>query len=142
MTEAKSGDTVRIHYTGRLDDGSEFDSSAGREPLQFTLGEGAVISGFEDAVVGMTVGDSKTVNIAAADAYGHHHEAGIQVIERSMIPAEIDLEIGTQLQATAPDGQPVVLTVVAMTDDGVTLDSNHPLAGKDLTFDIELVEIA
>lgn len=141
MSEAKSGDTVRVHYTGRLDDGSEFDSSAGRDPLEITLGKAGVIPGFEKAVMGMAVGDSTTVNIEAADAYGPHRPDGVQEIDRSMIPAEVTVDVGAKLQATGPDNQPRVLTVIAVNDDKVTLDANHPLAGKDLTFDIELVEI-
>lgn len=141
MSEAKSGDTVRVHYTGRLDDGSEFDSSAGRDPLEITLGKAGVIPGFEKAVMGMAVGDSTTVDIEAADAYGPHRPDGVQEIERSMIPAEVTVDIGARLQATGPDNKPLVLTVIAVNDDKVTLDANHPLAGKDLTFDIELVEI-
>ncbi len=141
MSAAKTGDTVRIHYTGRLDDGSEFDSSLGREPMEITLGQAGVIPAFEAAVIGMAVGESRTVSIAAADAYGPHREDGVQEVERSTIPAGVDLEIGTLLQARGPENKPVVVTVVAMTDDKVTLDANHPLAGRDLTFDIEMVEI-
>ncbi len=141
MSEAKSGDIVRLHYTVRLDDGTEFDSSAGCDPLEVTLGQAAVIPGFENAVMGMNVGDTTTVNIAAADAYGPYQPEGVQEVDRSMIPAEVKLEVGARLQATGPDNQPMVLTIMAITDDKVTLDANHPLAGKDLTFDIELVEI-
>lgn len=141
MTPAKAGDTVRLHYTGRLDDGTEFDSSAGREPLEFTLGQGAVIAGFERAVMGMTVGEAKTVTIACDDAYGPHREDGVEVVERSMIPAEIELEVGGQVRADGPDGEPVVLTVAALDEETVTLDGNHPLAGHDLTFDLELVGV-
>jgi peptidylprolyl isomerase len=141
MSEAKSGDTVHVHYTGRLDDGSEFDSSAGREPLEITLGQAAVIPGFENAIMGMVVGDTKTVNLTAADAYGPHQPEEVQEVERSMIPAEVNLDVGTRLQATGPDNQALMLTVIAVTDDKVTLDANHPLAGRDLTFDIELVKI-
>ena len=141
MSEAKSGDTVRVHYTGRFDDGDEFDSSTGGDPLEITLGQQAVIPGFESGIMGMAVGDSKTVRIEAADAYGPHHPEGVQEIERSTIPPEINIDVGARLQATGPDDQLVELTVVALTDDMVTVDANHPLAGKDLTFEIELVEI-
>ncbi len=141
MTQAKTGDTVRIHYSGRLDDGTQFDSSAGRDPPQFTIGEGTIIPTLEEAIVGMAVGDTDTVNIAAEDAYGPRREEAVQTIERSMIPEEVELSVGGQVQATAPNGQQLVLTVVEMTDASVTLDANHPLAGQDLTFDIELVEI-
>lgn len=141
MTQAKSGDTVRIHYTGKLEDGTQFDSSQGRDPLQFTIGEGSIIPTLEEAVVGMAVGQTGTVNVAAEDAYGPRRDEAIQTVERTMIPEHVDLSIGGQLQATAPNGQQLVLTVVEVKDDAVTLDANHPLAGEDLTFDIELVEI-
>lgn len=141
MAEAKNGDTVRIHYTGKLDDGTEFDSSAGRDPLEFTLGDGDIIPGFEAAVVGMSAGDNKTVEIASNDAYGPRHEEGVQEVERSVIPDEIELKVGAQLQATGPDGNPLMMIVTDLNDSHVTLDANHPLAGHDLTFDIELVEI-
>ena len=141
MTQAKSGDTVRIHYSGKLDDGTEFDSSAGRGPLEFTIGEGSIIPTLEEAVVGMAVGDTGTVNIEAADAYGPRREEAVQKVERSMIPETVDLSVGGQVQATAPNGQQLILTVVEVTEASVTLDANHPLAGQALTFDIELVEI-
>lgn len=142
MTVAKSGDTVRIHYTGTLSDGSVFDSSEGRDPLEFTLGSGQVIPGFDAGVTGMTVGDKKTVEIPCADAYGEKNPDAQQDVPRAQIPAEIPLELGIQLQMQAPTGQVIPVTVVGLTDDTVTLDANHPLAGKDLTFALELVEIA
>lgn len=141
MSEAKSGDTVRIHYTGTLADGSQFDSSAGRDPLEFKLGAGQVIPGFDKAVTGMTVGQEQTVEIPAADAYGAADANGRQSFPRDKIPANIPLEIGTQLQLSGPEGQPIAVTVAEVSDDAVILDANHPLAGKDLTFRIELVEI-
>jgi peptidylprolyl isomerase len=141
MSEAATGDMVRVHYTGRLNDGSEFDSSSGGAPLELTLGEANVIPGFESAVLGMTIGDTKTVNIVAAEAYGPHHPEGVQEIERSAIPEDVAVEIGGKLQAMSSDNEPMVLTVVAIGNDTVTLDANHPLAGKDLSFEIELVEI-
>ena len=141
MTQAKSGDTVRIHYTGKLEDGTQFDSSEGRDPLQFRIGEGTIIPTLEEAVVGMAPGDTETVSVTADDAYGPRREEAIQTVERSMIPETVDLTVGGRLQATAPDGQQLVLTVVEVTGSSVTLDANHPLAGEDLTFDIELVEI-
>ena len=128
MRQATSGDTVRVHYTGTLDDGSEFDSSAGREPLEFTLGSGQVIPGFDNAVAGMAVGDTKTVTMGPDDAYG-------QVVERGRIPPDIALEVGMLLSA---GGQR--LQVTAFDDESVTLDANHPLAGKALTFALELVD--
>ena len=141
MTDAKSGDTVRIHYTGTLDDGSTFDSSKGRDPLEFKLGSGQVIPGFDTAVTGMSVGDSKTVTLPPEEAYGAHNPDGVQAFPRANIPADIPLEIGTQLQMQTPQGQPVQVVVAEVTEDSVMLDANHPLAGKALTFAIELVEI-
>ena len=141
MTAAKSGDTVRIHYTGTLSDGSVFDSSDGREPLEFTLGAGQVIPGFDAAVDGMAVGDRKVAEIPADEAYGPRHDQAVQDVPRADIPAEIPLEVGLQLQMQSPTGQVMPVTVTAITDDAVTLDANHMLAGKDLTFAIELVSI-
>ncbi|MCP9482721.1 peptidylprolyl isomerase [Shimia sp. CNT1-13L.2] len=142
MTVAKSGDKVRIHYTGTLSDGSVFDSSEGREPLEFTLGSGQVIPGFDAGVTGMSVGEKKTVEIPCDQAYGPSHPEAIQDVPREQIPAEIPLEVGLQLQMQAPTGQVVPVTVVKITEEAVTLDANHALAGKDLTFALELVEIA
>ncbi|ROR32512.1 FKBP-type peptidyl-prolyl cis-trans isomerase [Inmirania thermothiophila] len=139
--QAKTGDTVKVHYTGTLDDGTVFDSSRGREPLEFTIGEGMLIPGFEEAVIGMSVGERKSVSIGSDDAYGPRHEEMVQTIDRAVIPEDIDLEVGTRLTATGPGEQPLLLTVVELTEDTVTVDANHPLAGKDLTFEIELVEI-
>ena len=142
MTQAKSGDTVRIHYTGTLDDGSVFDSSEGRDPLEFALGSGQVIPGFDSGVTGMAVGDKKTINIPCAEAYGEVIEEAKQVVAREHIPADIPLDIGTQLQMQAANGQAMMVTVTEVTEESVTLDGNHPLAGKDLTFALELVSIA
>ena len=142
MAQAKSGDTVRIHYTGTLSDGSVFDSSEGRDPLEFTVGSGQVIPGFDKAVDGMQVGEQKTVEIACADAYGEAHPDARQDVPRDQFPPNIDLQEGLQLQMTMPSGQAVPVTVAALSEDTVTLDANHPLAGKDLTFKLELVEIA
>lgn len=141
MAQANSGDTVRINYTGKLNDGTVFDSSEGRDPLEFKVGENTIIPTLEAAVVGMNAGDKATVEITAENAYGPHQPDAIQTVERNQIPAEVDLTVGAQLQATAPDGQVMVLTVAAVEETTVTLDGNHPLAGQDLTFDIELVEI-
>lgn len=141
MTAAKSGDTVRIHYTGTLDDGSVFDSSEGRDPLEFTLGSGQVIKGFDDGVTGMAVGEKKTVNIPCADAYGPVREEMRQDVPREQIPAEIPLEVGMTLQMQSPDGHVLPVKVTAFDDASVTLDANHDLAGKDLTFALELVSI-
>lgn len=141
MSDAKTGDTVRIHYTGTLSDGSTFDSSSGREPLEFTLGTGQVIPGFDKAVTGMQVGESKTVEIPAEDAYGQHDPDRQQPFPRDKVPAEIPLEIGTRLQLSTQSGQPITVVVAEVTETEVILDANHPLAGKDLTFELELVEI-
>ncbi|MCT4556021.1 MAG: peptidylprolyl isomerase [Pelagimonas sp.] len=141
MTQVKSGDTVRLHYTGTLADGSTFDSSAGRDPLEFTVGSGQIIPGLDKAIPGMEIGDKKTVNIPADEAYGQPDPSARQAIPRGEIPAEIPLEEGLQLQMQAPTGQVIPVTVVEITETEVTLDANHPLAGKDLTFAIELVSI-
>lgn len=141
MTQAKSGDTVRIHYTGTLDDGSEFDSSAGRDPLEFSLGGGQVIPGFDSAVDGMTVGEKITVTIAADQAYGERHEQLVQDVPKSALPDEIEPAVGMQLQSRSPEGQVMNLVVTEVAEESITLDGNHPLAGQALTFAIELVEI-
>ena len=140
MTQVKSGDTVAIHYTGTLLDGSTFDSSEGREPLEFTVGSGQIIPGLDSAMPGMEVGDKKVVKIGSAEAYGDVNPEMRQAVPREGIPADIPLEIGTQLQT--PNGQAMPVMVVEVDDATVTLDANHPLAGKDLQFDIELVKIA
>ena len=141
MAQANSGDTVKITYTGKLNDGTVFDSSEGRDPLEFVIGENTIIPTLEASVIGMNIGDKATVEVTAENAYGPHQPDAIQTVERSMIPAEVELAIGAQLQATAPDGQVLVLTVAAIEETTVTLDGNHPLAGQDLTFDIELMEV-
>lgn len=141
MAQANSGDTVKIAYTGKLNDGTVFDSSEGRDPLEFVIGENTIIPTLEASVIGMGIGDKATVEVTAENAYGPHQPDAIQTVERSMIPAEVELAIGAQLQATAPDGQVLVLTVAAIEETTVTLDGNHPLAGQDLTFDIELMEV-
>jgi peptidylprolyl isomerase len=142
MTEAEHGATVHIHYTGKLSDGTVFDSSDGRDPLQFELGAGQVIPGLDKAMRGMVVGETKTVTIIADEAYGPHHPEGVHVVERASLPPEVDAQPGAQLQASAQDGNVIYLTVVAADDDTVTLDANHPLAGKDLVFDVELVAVS
>jgi len=142
MSQAKSGDTVKIHYTGTLDDGTKFDSSAGREPLEFAIGSGQVIPGFDNAVDGMTVGDNKTVTIPAGEAYGERHDQLVQEVPKSALPDDMEPEIGMQLQSQGPDGQVMNLLVTAVEVESITVDGNHPLAGQSLTFAIELVEIA
>ena len=142
MSQAKSGNTVKIHYTGTLDDGTEFDSSAGREPLEFAIGSGQVIPGFDSAVDGMTVGDSKTVTIPAGEAYGERHDQLVQEVPKTALPDDMKAEVGTQLQSQGPDGQVMNLLVTAVEVESITVDGNHPLAGQALTFAIELVEVA
>lgn len=141
MTAAKAGDRVNVHYKGTLDDGEIFDSSEGRAPLAFVLGEGQVIAGFDEAVDGMALGETRTVRIAPEEAYGHHDDALVQVLERSKLPADLALELGQTLNARDPQGGMLRLTVVDLDDDSVTLDANHPLAGEALTFEITLVSI-
>ena len=141
MSEAKHGDTVKVHYTGTLSDGTQFDSSQGREPLEFTLGAGSVIAGFDDAVTGMAVGEAKTVIIPADQAYGPRHDQLLDSVPREAIPADIDLVQGMVLHAQGPDGQELSFTVVEFDDERVKVDGNHPLAGLDLTFALELMEI-
>ncbi|MBM2323062.1 MULTISPECIES: FKBP-type peptidyl-prolyl cis-trans isomerase [Marivita] len=141
MSQVKTGDTVSIHYTGTLSDGSTFDSSAGRDPLEFTVGAGQIIPGLDQAIPGMAVGDTKTVQVSADQAYGERDPNAQQAVPRGEIPADIPLEPGTQLQMQTPTGQVVPVMVAEVTETEVTLDANHPLAGQDLTFDVELVEI-
>ncbi len=141
MTALKSGDTVAIHYTGTLLDGSTFDSSEGREPLEFEVGSGMIIPGLDRAMPGMEVGDKKIVKIACEDAYGPLNPEMRQAVPREGIPADIPLEVGTQLQMQTPDGQALPVMVVEVDEATVLLDANHPLAGKDLQFDIEVVSI-
>ena len=142
MAQAKTGDTVKVHYTGKLNDGSVFDTSEGREPLEFKIGGGQVIAGFDEALSGMEVGESKTVTIPADKAYGPHQQEMVMVVDRSKLPDELEPQMGQQLQVGQPDGQTFVVTVAAISGEEVTLDANHPMAGKDLTFELQLVEIA
>ncbi|MNL36387.1 FKBP-type peptidyl-prolyl cis-trans isomerase SlyD [compost metagenome] len=141
MTTAATGDTVRIHYSGRLTDGTQFDSSEGRAPLEFTLGQGQVIKGLEQHVDGMETGTKSTVTIPAEAAYGPRRDDAVQQLDRDKVPAGIDLQVGTQLQARTADGGMLPITVVGVDEQSVTVDANHPLAGKDLVFDVELVEV-
>jgi len=141
MSQAKPGDTVRMHYTGSLADGTEFDSSAGRDPLEFQLGSGQIIPGLDAGVTGMEVGATKTVVIEPSDAYGDRDPARVQAVPREQIPDHIPVEPGTQLQMQTPDGQTMPVMVAEADQSQVTLDANHPLAGQQLTFDVELVEI-
>ena len=141
--QAKNGDIVRVHYTGRLETGETFDSSAGGDPFEFTVGAQETISGFEEGVRGMAVGEHKTVEIEAEDAYGQHIPARVQAIDRSIIAESLgqEPEVGMALAMQIEPGQQIPVTIVEVTDTHVTLDANHPLAGEKLIFDIELVEI-
>ena len=143
MTEAKPGDKVKVHYTGRVPEGDVFDSSQERGPLEFTIGENKIIPGFENAVIGMAPGQKKTVTIESDKGYGPHREELVQEVELEQLPGDVDFKVGQQLQVTPPgETQPFVVQVTEITDSHVKLDGNHPLAGKDLQFEIELVEIA
>jgi FKBP-type peptidyl-prolyl cis-trans isomerase 2 len=139
MTEVKTGDTVRIHYTGTLNSGETFDSSQGRDPLEFTVGAGQIIPGLDKAIPGMAVGDTKTVDVPSEEAYGAADPDAVQTVPRAQIPDNIPLDPGTRLQMQTPQGQVVPVTVAEVNDSAVILDANHPLAGQDLTFKIELV---
>jgi peptidylprolyl isomerase len=142
MTQAKNGDTVKIHYTGKLQDGTVFDSSSDREPLKFSIGSGQVIPGFEEAVTGMTVGEKKTALIPCDKAYGERNPSMVMIVDRKHVPADIDPEVGLRLQVGSPSGELINVTVIEVNDENITLDANPPLAGEDLTFELELVEIA
>lgn len=139
---AKKGDAVAVHYTGRLEDGSVFDSSIGKSPLSFTVGDGNMIKGFDAALYGMVIGDKKTVTIPAAEAYGERRQDMMIEVPLSQVPPDIQPEIGLQLTLQGPGGQPMPVTLVDMDEEKITLDANHELAGQDLIFDIELVSIA
>ena len=141
MANASDGNTVKVHYTGTLEDGTTFDSSKGREPLEFTLGEGRIIPGFEEAVKGLQVGEAKTVTIPSEEAYGPHRNELVLEIQRSQLPEGMDPKAGQALQMQQADGRTSVVIVTDVSETTMTVDANHPLAGKDLTFDIELVEI-
>ena len=142
MQQVKSGDTVKVHYTGKLSSGEQFDSSAGREPLEFTVGAGQMIKGFDAALPGMATGDKKTINIAAEDGYGERVDEAIIEFPKENVPEDIKLEPGMSLTLSNQQGQPVPVIVVEVKEDVIVLDANHFLAGQELIFDIELVEIA
>ena len=141
MAQAKQGDTVNVHYTGKLQDGTVFDTSRSRRPLQFTIGKGQVIAGFEQAVIGMNTGESKTTTIPVDQAYGRRRNDMIVTMQRDQLPPDLNPEVGQRLELTQMDDQTILVTVTDKTDTTMTLDANHPLAGKELTFDIELVGI-
>lgn len=142
MPKAKAGDNVKVHYTGKLTDGTVFDSSEGRDPLEFEIGAGMMIKGFDAAVEGMEVGEKITKEIVADEAYGQARQDLVFDVPKSNLPEDLKPEVGQQLAMTQPDGQQVPVTVAKVEDEKVIIDANHQLAGKDLVFDIELVEIA
>ncbi len=141
MAQVKEGDVVRVHYTGKLINGEQFDSSVGREPLEFTVGAGMMIKGFDAAMPGMNVGEKKTINIAPADGYGEKSEEAIIEFPKENVPEDMKLEPGMSLTLSNQAGQPVPVTIVEIRDKIIVLDANHFLAGEELVFDIELVEI-
>ena len=141
MSIAKTGDTVRVHYHGRLTSGETFDSSAERDPLEFELGSGQVIAGFDDGVTGMSIGEKKTIEIPFAEAYGPRNESMIIDMPKERFPADMQIEVGMPLMMSDGQGQNLQVAVTDIQESTVTLDANHPLAGKDLIFDLELVEI-
>ncbi|MEJ2740800.1 MAG: peptidylprolyl isomerase [Dehalococcoidia bacterium] len=141
MSEVKTGDTVQVHYTGRLETGEQFDSSKERDPLQFTLGNGELIPGFENAVIGMNVGDVKTIQIPSQEAYGPYMENMKITVDKAKLPEDMELKIGMNLTLRGSDERKLNVRVIDIAENTVTMDANHPLAGKDLMFDIELVKI-
>jgi peptidylprolyl isomerase len=142
LSKVKDGDTVKVHYTGSLKDGSVFDSSEGKDPLEFTIGMGQLIPGFEKAVKGMEKGDSSTVTIPVDEAYGEPREDLVINVPKDNLPDDVTPEIGMQLQVNQPDGQAVPVRITAIEEEEIILDANHPLAGQDLVFTIEVVEIS
>lgn len=141
MQQVKSGDTVKVHYHGKLTDGTTFDSSSGREPLEFEVGSGMVIKGFDDGVTGMKVGEKKTINIPVDEAYGPKQEEMMVEFPLNQFPPDLKPEVGMPLTMTTAQGQPVQVVIAEVGTETVILDANHPLAGQDLVFDLELVEI-
>ncbi len=137
----ENGQKVKIHYTGTLGDGNQFDSSAGRDPLEFEMGAGMVIPGFETGVKGMAVGEKKTIHIPAAEAYGEKRDEMVMEFDRAQLPEELEPAVGMGLQMQGPQGQPIPVQITAVAEETITIDANHPLAGKDLNFELELVGI-
>lgn len=138
---AKMNDTVKVHYKGTLSSGEVFDSSEGREPLEFTLGAGQMIPGFEKGVLGMQVEESKTINVPVAEAYGERNDEFLHEVPKAQLPAEIKPEKGMNLMSQSPDGRQIPLVVAEVKEDSIVVDANHPLAGKDLTFEVTLVSV-
>jgi len=141
MTQAKAGDAVKVHYTGKLEDGDIFSTSTQGDPLQFIVGQGETIPGFDQAVEGMQIGDSKRIEVSSEQAYGPYLDDLVIQVDRKELPPELDPKVGDRLQIQQEDGKAIPVNVIDLTDEAVTLDANHPLAGKDLTFEIELMEI-
>lgn len=142
MTEVKKGDNVKVHYTGKLNDGTVFDSSEGGEPLEFAVGSGQVIAGFEEGVVGMKVGESKVIEIPVEKAYGERNDAMVIQAPIEQVPPDLNPELGMRLEMGGANGEILRVVVTEITDNHITLDANPPLAGKDLTFEVEVVECA
>ena len=142
MTPAKNGDRVKVNYTGKLNDGTVFDTTSGSSPLEFTIGAGQLIPDFEQAVIVMEPGDSKSIQVASENAYGQHYDERVMSIERKDLPEGLNPQLNQQLQVQQPNSQPFIVTVTEVSEKSITLDANHPLAGKDLVFDIQLAEIA
>lgn len=141
MSKVEKNNVVRVHYTGRLTNGEQFDSSQGRDPLEFTVGAGQMITGFDSAVEGMELNEKKTITISPEEAYGPRHDQLINEVDRKNLPEDMNPEVGQSLVASSPDGRQTRVQVTAVSDESITIDANHPLAGKELEFDIELVEI-
>jgi len=141
MAQAKAGDKVKINFTGKLEDGSVFANTADSEPLEFKLGEGKIIPGIENAVEGMNVGESRTVKVAPEHAYGRRRDDLIEEVSRDKFPKDVEPQIGQRFEVPQQEGQPMVVRVTDVSEQTVTLDGNHPLAGRDLTFELELLEI-
>jgi FKBP-type peptidyl-prolyl cis-trans isomerase 2 len=141
MSKAKDGDTVKVHYTGKLQNGEVFDTSREQEPFEFKIGDQTVIPGFERGIVGMGVGDTKTIEISPEDAYGEKKDELVVEVQRSELPEDITPSVGQRLQIRQQEGNPIIVTITQMSEDNVTLDANHPLAGYTLFFDVELLEI-
>lgn len=141
MAQAQIGDTVKLHYAGKLQDGTEFDSSMNREPLEFKIGDWQLIPGFENAVIGMAPGETKTATIESSEAYGPRREDMVVEVQRQQLPADLELEVGQHLNMRDQEGESLLVKITNVTEDTVTLDANHPLAGQDLIFEIQLLEI-
>ena len=141
MSQVKANNTVKVHYTGKLADGQVFDTSEGKEPIEFVLGQGRLIPGFEQGLIDMKLNEKKTISIAKEEAYGEVNEQLIQEIERANLPQDMEPKVGMGLVSKSPEGQEMNLMIVEVKDDSVVIDGNHPLAGRDLVFDLEVVEI-